>query len=897
MLGNTATVVDPHQTISAKPSGAVDVGQAVPSLIEPLSLTAEAANGFADQLFATSRDRGSDTFAEMDSAAAKTYVEQLVIQRGINTAVGNLADSFSTTDILLEHLDTKPFGCAQVVDAMTGKEHSIPVLETLEAETLRDIMSRAGLVPLYAVQQQVVFAVRVDENTATTLPSAMNKEARQAVAELNRINPELALDPSPGGVIPVSGTTYDLITSAVVDPKYRATKAVTSCDHHFDREAATAEYIINAPKLIPLQQLFPGDSATGIVQAMHYQPFIEAGQTKLTDGDATSKQGLPGVAKGDVHSVFDLPEASGVKAASVRFLKERCSSQGFIPLRIEANDANEPVVVLGFRAYEADPDGKITLSSSGSGYAKRSWEDIVSSAQTFLETLKHTFPNHIPQNTPLERLHLTPIPNHYFGHLLEQIGDPQRRKSTLNIIDRPSGIFNYQQLLEYAVKIGAQEVYFQMDSTGPKVRFDVAGNVFEAPFKYSVGAFVKTLQSLVAVMSNQHANLNIPVEGSIRFSGCTPADFARWEQCHRDGSQLPVVPGKDVQLSIYPRGLEGIALRLEYTPLITGPQIVARIHRLQQKPPELHKLGLRPEVIEAIEKIVQRTSGAIFVVAPTGAGKTTLLASLLQAKNTEGRVITTMEHPVEFILPGIAQVELNEARGLTGIIALKAALRSAPHIIMVGEARVKEEAMTALEGAATGHLMFSTLHTSDAPEAFLRLKLMGIDPFFIANQVSVVIAQRLVRQFTPVKHSLEYKPQRSLLEQYDCRSELEGLMMRPGAFDKPIMVYRPRAEKENSNAAYQGRIPVNEIVVKTPALQEMLLRPHWAMNDLTSQLTSQKDVEVPFEPMIVCGMKWVLEGRTSIAALYRGDKGIPREQFITYAPQIIAAVKSWQEQG
>jgi hypothetical protein len=365
MQVNTAPVVEATRTTSTTPPRSADIGQAVSPLIEPLALSAETAGTFADQLLAANRDRVVDAFSSMDDAGAKTYVEQLVVEGGINIAVGNLTDSFQTHDILLDHLDRQPFGCANVVDSMTGQQHSVPVLESEQAEALRDIMSRAGLVPLYAVDQHVVFAVRVDENTEQSLPSAITRDARQAIAELHRINPELLLEGSPGGLIPVSSATYDLITSAVADPKYRAIKAVSSCDSHFDREAAAAEYLHNAPKLIPLQQLFPGDSATAIVQAMHYQPFIEIAQSKSIESEGSTKQSMPGVVKGDVISVFDSPESSGLKPASIKFLLDRCASQGFIPLRIESNEANEPVVVLGFRAYESEIDGKIALSETG----------------------------------------------------------------------------------------------------------------------------------------------------------------------------------------------------------------------------------------------------------------------------------------------------------------------------------------------------------------------------------------------------------------------------------------------------------------------------------------------------------------------------------------------------
>jgi hypothetical protein len=886
------------------------VEERVRELIEPISSGAEQASAFADMLLGASSVNTQGVYEQMDDEQAKQYVEELVVTRVLPLSVGSVRLNFQSIDILLDSLDQQPFGTTQIVDEMTERVFKVPVLESEQAGVIREIMGRIGIVPLYLSSEgSIVYAIRVDDQTSDNIVKMLKTEAKKALEEIRKLNPNLELDDKIGGVIPVSSATYDIISSSVSDPKYRASQAVRSCDAHFRKETEAYNVIDgvasnrvseNIPFFQPLQMVYPGDSEGTIVREMHYAPFV-AMQTGLSaDKQSTSKQSLPGTFKVDVASIFDGLDIATpdnireAKDSKVLFLLRRCASKGFLPLKIETNEANEPVVIVGFRAYESNADDSIATSLDGTSYQKRNWDEVLSSAREFFQTLQNTFPDQIPADVKVSNMVLTPIPNHYFPSLLGHISDPKLRKDTLNIIDKSSGVLNYQRLLEYAVKIGAQEVYLALDSSGPRVRFDVAGNVIEAPFKYSVDAFVKTIQSLVAIMSNQHANVNMPIEGSVRFDGCTAKDFALWLEHSKKGETLPSVQGKDTQLSIYPRSLAGIALRLEYTPLITGPQIVARIHRLQQKPPDLNNLGLRPEILKSLNLIIQRTSGAIFVVAPTGAGKTTLLAAILQKKNKPETVITTLEHPVEFIIPGISQVELNEPRGLTGLVALKAALRSAPHIVMVGEARDKEEATIALEAAATGHLLFSTMHTSDAPEAFLRFKLMGIDPFFVANQVNVIIAQRLIRQFTSVKHSLQYQADKSMLEQYDCRSELEALMLKPGVFKDPIMVYKPRAAKLETGQAFKGRVPVNEIIVKFPELQQMLLNPSWSLSDLTNLLVNTKNVEVPFSPMICEGLKWVLEGRTSIEALYQGDKAIPREQFIVYAPQIIEMIQAWQ---
>jgi general secretion pathway protein E len=163
----------------------------------------------------------------------------------------------------------------------------------------------------------------------------------------------------------------------------------------------------------------------------------------------------------------------------------------------------------------------------------------------------------------------------------------------------------------------------------------------------------------------------------------------------------------------------------------------------------LENLGLEPDHLELLEKSIQESSGIILVTGPTGSGKSTTLSGALSESNDGRKKMLTVEDPVEFVIPGITQIQAHAEIGYTFAKALRAILRQDPDVIMIGEIRDQETAEIAIQSALTGHLVLSTVHTNDALSVFTRLINMGIEPFMVSAPMKLVQAQRLVRRLCP----------------------------------------------------------------------------------------------------------------------------------------------------
>jgi len=185
--------------------------------------------------------------------------------------------------------------------------------------------------------------------------------------------------------------------------------------------------------------------------------------------------------------------------------------------------------------------------------------------------------------------------------------------------------------------------------------------------------------------------------------------------------------------------------RVSACPAYHGESVVLRILRPDSARIGLENLGMRTDTLEIFNRIIRRPNGIFLVTGPTGSGKTTTLYTALDVLNRPDKKIITAEDPVEYNFKGINQCQVNEGIGLSFQIILRAMLRQAPNIVLVGEIRDKEVGEVAIQAALTGHLVFSTLHTNDAPSAITRLIDMGIKPFLVASSIQAVLAQRLVR--------------------------------------------------------------------------------------------------------------------------------------------------------
>jgi type II secretory ATPase GspE/PulE/Tfp pilus assembly ATPase PilB-like protein len=192
-----------------------------------------------------------------------------------------------------------------------------------------------------------------------------------------------------------------------------------------------------------------------------------------------------------------------------------------------------------------------------------------------------------------------------------------------------------------------------------------------------------------------------------------------------------------------------IDLRVSTIPTLHGEKVVMRLLNRSHAHLSLEDLGMQKEDLELYKKIISKRNGIILVTGPTGSGKTTTLYATLSTLNAKEVNIMTIEDPVEYQLPGINQIQVNQKSGLTFARGLRSILRQDPDIIMVGEIRDLETAKIAVQSALTGHLVFSTLHTNDSASTGTRLIDMGIDRYLVEASVIGIVAQRLVRKLTP----------------------------------------------------------------------------------------------------------------------------------------------------
>jgi type IV pilus assembly protein PilB len=224
-----------------------------------------------------------------------------------------------------------------------------------------------------------------------------------------------------------------------------------------------------------------------------------------------------------------------------------------------------------------------------------------------------------------------------------------------------------------------------------------------------------------------------------------------------------------------------VDFRVSACPAVHGESIVLRILRPDSARLGLEKLGFQRDNLDAFNRIIRRPNGIFLVTGPTGSGKTTTLYSALNDLNTPDRKIITAEDPVEYAFKGINQVQVRESIGLTFSAILKSMLRQAPNIILVGEIRDREVADIAIQAALTGHMVFSTLHTNDAPSAITRLIDMGVKPFLVASSIQAVMGQRLVRILCEKCKQPDEAPDRKVLRLVGINDEevANGTMMKP----------------------------------------------------------------------------------------------------------------------
>jgi type IV pilus assembly protein PilB len=335
-----------------------------------------------------------------------------------------------------------------------------------------------------------------------------------------------------------------------------------------------------------------------------------------------------------------------------------------------------------------------------------------------------------------------------------------------------------QKILIDAINLGASDLHFEPFEKFYRIRFRVDGvlkEVAQPPL-----AIKEKLASRIKVISKLDiSEKRVPQDG-----------------------RMKLVMSKT----------RAIDFRVSTLPTLFGEKIVMRILDATQAQMGIESLGYDPDQKEILMDAIHRPYGMVLVTGPTGSGKTVSLYTCLNVLNKPGINISTAEDPAEINLPGVNQVNINDRAGLTFPIALKAFLRQDPDIIMVGEIRDLETADISIKAAQTGHMVFSTLHTNDAPSTLTRLMNMGVAPFNIASAVILITAQRLARRLCTCKQQTVIVDE-ALLEAGFKEEDLDGTWQ----------PYKPVGCERCSGSGYKGRVGIYQIMPITEEIERIIL--------------------------------------------------------------------------
>ncbi|MCI0498156.1 MAG: Flp pilus assembly complex ATPase component TadA [Planctomycetales bacterium] len=335
------------------------------------------------------------------------------------------------------------------------------------------------------------------------------------------------------------------------------------------------------------------------------------------------------------------------------------------------------------------------------------------------------------------------------------------------------------QILTEAIEMRATDVHIEPFHDELQVRYRIDGVLQSATIPPSVKRFQSAIISRIKILSHLDiAEKRVPQDGRIK-----------------------VVLSSSREVDI----------RVSIIPMLHGEAVVLRLLDCSSVLLGLDKLGMGPADLATFEEVIKQPHGIILVTGPTGSGKTTTLYAALSKINGVERKIVTIEDPIEYQLRGVNQIQVSTKTGLTFARGLRSILRHDPDVILVGEIRDFETAEIAVQASLTGHLVFSTLHTNDAPGALTRLVDMGMEAYLVASSLGAVLAQRLVRMICQ-----------------DCREPLPDAETEPLRKRYPTLVpdrlYRGRGCKQCQQSGYQGRKGIFEQMVVSETIRALLMQ-------------------------------------------------------------------------
>ncbi len=372
-------------------------------------------------------------------------------------------------------------------------------------------------------------------------------------------------------------------------------------------------------------------------------------------------------------------------------------------------------------------------------------------------------------------------------------------------------------VLMQAIKDKASDIHFEPFEDEFKMRYRIDGVLYEMipPPRH----LAMPITSRIKVMSNLDiAERRLPQDGRIEL----------------------VVNGSPVDL------------RVSVLPTMFGESVVMRVLDRSNVSLDLEKVGLRKDDLDMVRQLIKKPNGIVIVTGPTGSGKTTTLYSALNELNEITEKILTTEDPVEYDIDGLLQVQVNPDVGLTFAKALRSFLRQDPDIILVGETRDLETAQIAVQASLTGHLVFTTLHTNDAPSTIARLVDLGLENFLITATLEGVVGQRLVRKICP-RCKEAYEPSDDELFQLSLsREDLQGRQ-----------IYRGRGCDFCNGSGYKGRMGLFEIMVLDDELRELIIQ------NASTQVLRAEALKRGMRTLRQAGLLGIFDGLTTIDEVVR----------------------------
>ena len=361
-----------------------------------------------------------------------------------------------------------------------------------------------------------------------------------------------------------------------------------------------------------------------------------------------------------------------------------------------------------------------------------------------------------------------------------QVVDEDREEGTdLDTAAEDASIIRFvNQVLRDAIELRASDIHLEPFEDEFRIRYRIDGVLQDVPVPAQLKRFQPAIVSRVKILSHLNiAEKRLPQDGRIK------------------------VRIDDAEVDI----------RVSVIPMLHGEAVVMRLLRQNATLLGMKQLGMDTRESQCFRRVLQMPHGIILVTGPTGSGKTSTLYTALHEINDSDRKIITIEDPVEYQLKGVNQIQVSEKAGLTFARGLRSILRHDPDVILVGEIRDKETAQIAVQASLTGHLVFSTLHTNDAPGALSRLVDMGVEPYLVASSLEAVLAQRLVRTLCERCKEVDDSPTaRALKEQLGIPAN--------------TTIYRSVGCRECRNTGFFGRRAIFEWMDSDHEIRQLVLR-------------------------------------------------------------------------